>query len=113
VPLDVIRKTREEAAASASSQELDAVPRNACAAAAALTDKQLRENQRCLDFFRYCLVTWSGKVLSCCFERFAVGDLNLQSAEQIWNGPVYRDLRRSYFEQGIGSICEGCTRVLD
>ena len=42
-----------------------------------------------------------------------VGDLNLQTADEVWNGRAYRDLRRSFFEQGIGTACGSCSRILD
>jgi hypothetical protein len=71
------------------------------------------ENERCLDFFRYAFVTWSGKVISCCFERFGCGDLNLQTAEEVWNGPDYQKLRRGYWEDGLRWVCHGCSKILD
>lgn len=78
-----------------------------------LSQRQERENRRCLDLFRYAFVAWNGKVLSCCLERHAVGDLNLETAETLWNGPQYRDLRRAYFEKGISSVCPGCSRIME
>ncbi|MEM7308265.1 MAG: radical SAM/SPASM domain-containing protein [Planctomycetota bacterium] len=77
-----------------------------------LSAEACAENERCLDFFRYAFVAWSGKVLSCCFERYPVGDLNVQTADEVWNGEEYRRLRRSYFEQGIRSVCDGCSKIL-
>lgn len=77
-----------------------------------LPERLARENERCLDFFRYAFVAWNGKVLSCCLERHAVGDLNLESALTVWNGPIYRDLRRAYHEKGISTVCAGCSRLM-
>jgi MoaA/NifB/PqqE/SkfB family radical SAM enzyme len=87
-------------------------PREA-AAIAHLPARLQRENERCLDFFRYAYVAWNGKVLSCCLERHAVGDLNVETAESIWNGSVYRRLRRAYFEQGIRAVCANCSRIME
>jgi MoaA/NifB/PqqE/SkfB family radical SAM enzyme len=70
------------------------------------------ENERCLDFFRYAFVAWNGKVLSCCFERYPVGDLNVSNADEVWNGAEYRRLRRAYHEVGIRSVCDGCSKIL-
>jgi len=78
-----------------------------------LSQQQRRENRRCLDLFRYAFVAWNGKVLSCCLERHAVGDLNLETADTVWNGPKYRDIRRAYFEKGISTICPGCSRIME
>jgi MoaA/NifB/PqqE/SkfB family radical SAM enzyme len=102
---------------AAAAAELNAGPPgrepHETAALTHLPDRLERENRRCLDFFRYAYVAWNGKVLSCCLERHAVGDLNVEDAASIWNGPVYRRLRRAYFEQGIRSVCEGCSRILE
>jgi MoaA/NifB/PqqE/SkfB family radical SAM enzyme len=87
------------------------LPAREVAEPSSLSDLLLRENARCLDFFRYAYVAWNSKVLSCCLERHAVGDLNVEHAEEIWNGPVYRRLRRAFFEQGIRSVCSGCSRI--
>jgi len=78
-----------------------------------LSAQEKLENERCLDFFRYAFVTWSGKVISCCFERFGCGDLNLQTAEEVWNGSDYQKLRRGYWEDGMRWVCHGCSRILD
>ncbi|MBN2489493.1 MAG: SPASM domain-containing protein, partial [Planctomycetes bacterium] len=83
------------------------------AALVRLPERLVRENRRCLDFFRYAYVAWNGKVLSCCLERHAVGDLHVEDAASLWNGPVYRRLRRACFEQGIRSVCPGCSRILE
>lgn len=92
------------------AEQLDPLER---AAPAHLSARHVRENRRCPDFFRYAFVTWGGKVLSCCFEQFGVGDLNLQTADEVWNGETYRELRRAYHEQGIRSVCAGCSKILD
>ncbi len=116
LPLAAIEQQRREMADKAREEPTDSTS-NACTSHFAgpdnLTDQERRENERCIDFFRYALVTWSGKVLSCCFEKFGCGDLNVQSAEEVWNGPVYQKLRRGYFEDGIRWVCHGCARVLD
>ncbi len=78
-----------------------------------LSAQEKRENERCLDLFRYAFVTWSGKVISCCFERYGCGDLNLHSAEEVWNGETYQNLRRGYWEDGLRWVCHGCSKVLD
>ena len=65
----------------------------------------------CRDFFKSSFVCWSGKVLSCCMERFGVGDLNRESPHAVWNGEVLRSLRQRYYREGLQSICAGCPRA--
>ncbi len=120
LPLAAIDQQRRELADRLEATAKGQTPPGACAMAAKqvtssdkLTAQEKAENERCLDLFRYAFVTWSGKVLSCCFERFACGDLNLQTAEEVWNGPVYQRLRRGYFEDGLRWVCHGCAKVLD
>jgi MoaA/NifB/PqqE/SkfB family radical SAM enzyme len=116
LPLAAIDQQRREA----KSKFKNSKPAGGCGLAGAkvagkdrLTEAERRENERCLDFFRYAFVTWSGKVISCCFERFGCGDLNLESAEEVWNGPVYQRLRRGYFEDGLRWVCHGCAKILE
>ena len=63
----------------------------------------------CLSFFQDIYITWDGKVLSCPFERFILGDLESHALEEIWNGSGYLKLRRDYFERGIQTVCPNCT----
>lgn len=92
---------------------IPALPPLATARDVVLNAREQRENARCLDFFRFAFVAWNGKVLSCCFERHPVGDLNLATADEVWNGKPYRELRRTFFEKGIGTACGSCSRILD
>ena len=112
-PLDEIEAERQEAVASCTAPGVAHLPKKEKADSGRLSPLLERENLRCPDFFWFAFVAWNGKVLSCCFERHGVGDLNLQTAEEIWNGETYRHLRRSYFERGIRSVCEGCSRIME
>lgn len=102
----------EVAAAAAPNGDPSGLVRGERANVVPLPERLARENERCLDFFRYAFVAWNGKVLSCCLERHAVGDLNLESAATVWNGPIYRGLRRAYHERGISAVCAGCSRLM-
>ncbi len=64
----------------------------------------------CLSFFQEIYVTWDGMVLSCPFERYIVGDLASNTLNEIWDGPGYLKLRRSYFERGICEVCPNCSK---
>jgi len=116
LPLAEIEARQGEAAAR-YAREAEAAPRGVLPPLETADVQRLgaaarAENARCLDFFRYAFVAWNGKVLSCCFERYAVGDLNVAGADEVWNGPEYRRLRQAYHEQGIRSVCDGCSKIL-
>ncbi len=64
----------------------------------------------CLSFFQEVYVTWDGKVLSCPFERFVLGDLASHTMDEIWNGPGYLKVRKEYFERGIKEVCPNCSK---
>ena len=64
----------------------------------------------CLSFFQEIYVAWDGKILSCPFERFILGDLAEHSIEEIWNGPGYRKVREGYFREGIEKVCPNCSK---
>ena len=112
---EIADERRDLAVASArpADELIPALPPLQTARDVTLDPQALRENERCLDFFRFAFVAWNGKVLSCCFERHPVGDLNLQTADEVWNGKPYRTLRRTFFEQGIATACGSCSRILD
>jgi MoaA/NifB/PqqE/SkfB family radical SAM enzyme len=66
---------------------------------------------RCLYPFLHARVSFSGKAYFCPFIRIEVGDLTRSSLEEIWNGPVYVDLRRRLLEQRLFPVCRRCCKV--
>jgi radical SAM protein with 4Fe4S-binding SPASM domain len=72
--------------------------------------------KRCTHPWVYCLVNYAGKVGFCDHligagaERYLLGDLHKASFEDIWNGPVYQDLRRQHvrWAEGLGERFEEC-----
>ncbi len=66
---------------------------------------------RCLYPFLHARVSFSGKVYFCPFIRIEVGDLTLESLEQIWNGERYVELRRRLVENGLFPVCRRCCKV--
>jgi len=62
----------------------------------------------CARPFKRFEVSHGGQVYMCCknWLRTPIGDLNTQSVQEIWNGPVARDIRRSIHD---GSF-EYCSR---
>jgi len=66
---------------------------------------------RCLYPFLHARVGFSGKVYFCPFIRVEVGDLATNSIEDIWNGPIYVEMRRRLVEHGIFPVCRRCCKV--
>ncbi len=71
---------------------------------------------RCLRMWFNPVITWDGKVVPCCFDKdaeYIMGDLNHDSFRDIWNGPEYRNFRRSILEgRKLIDMCRNCTSGL-
>lgn len=71
---------------------------------------------RCARLWFNPVITWDGKVVPCCFDKDAdhiMGDLNLDSFRDIWNGPRYRVFRRAILkDRSMIDICRNCTSGL-
>jgi MoaA/NifB/PqqE/SkfB family radical SAM enzyme len=53
-------------------------------------------------------VAWDGKLRTCCFNEYLLGDLGVDSFERIWKGRTYRDLRRKVIRGDILEECADC-----
>lgn len=73
-------------------------------------NKMLRE---CWKMWHSCVITWDGKVVPCCFDKDAkhvMGDLTMQSFEDIWFGTLYNEFRKTLFESRESiEMCRNCT----
>ena len=62
------------------------------------------------------VVTWDGKVIPCCFDKdadYIMGDLNISTFREIWNGHRYRKFRREISKNRRGiEMCCNCTSGL-
>lgn len=71
---------------------------------------------RCARLWFNPVITWDGKVIPCCFDKDAdhiMGDLNIDSFRDIWNGPRYRVFRRAILrDRSMIDICRNCTSGL-
>ncbi|MBM3253022.1 MAG: glycosyltransferase [Candidatus Omnitrophica bacterium] len=65
----------------------------------------------CSEPWRYFYVETQGSVLPCCYAEGHIGYLNQKSFEEIWNGKVYQDLRRSQIERRIDGFCKNCYKL--
>ncbi len=50
----------------------------------------------------------NGFVKVCCFDVKPIGNLDEQSFDEIWNGPLARELRRSFLEDRAPEGCRNC-----
>lgn len=64
-----------------------------------------------------CLQPWhtiyirnTGKILTCCIAGPILGDLNENEFDEIWNGELYRKLRKSIVTGNYYTNCENCIR---
>jgi radical SAM protein with 4Fe4S-binding SPASM domain len=63
----------------------------------------------------FCLYPWhkvyfasDGTVFPCCLTAEKVGDINSQKWEEIWNGPRYRNVRRTIHSWNPTDVCRHC-----
>ena len=61
-------------------------------------------------------VLWDGRVVTCCMDSNGVqvlGDLNTQSVEEVWNGPVLAEVRNSFGKLDYSKfpVCLSCDWV--
>jgi len=71
---------------------------------------------RCARLWFNPVITWDGKVVPCCFDKdaeYVMGDLNLDSFREIWEGPRYRVFRKSILlGRNTIEMCRNCTSGL-
>lgn len=57
-------------------------------------------------------VSWDGDVVPCCFDynkRYALGNINTESLQEIWNGEKMHALRREMIANKVTNpLCQGC-----
>jgi radical SAM protein with 4Fe4S-binding SPASM domain len=65
----------------------------------------------CTDPWQVAYIRWNGEFRPCCYAPSSVvmGDLKEQSFWRIWNGPVYRELRRRVNSGHPPVYCQRCT----
>ena len=61
-------------------------------------------------------VLWDGRVVTCCMDSNGVqvlGDLNVQTVQEVWNGPVLSGVRKDFanLEYGKFPVCLSCDWV--
>jgi len=73
------------------------------------------DGKRCVKPFRDMVIRWDGSVNSCCNDYrgvVKVGNVNATPAHALWNGPVFKSLRRHLYNGDRSfSPCRGCDFV--
>ncbi len=68
---------------------------------------------RCARLWFNPVITWDGKVIPCCFDKnaeYIMGDLNIDTFKEIWDGSKYRIFRKSILSgRRMIGICRNCT----
>jgi len=77
-----------------------------------ITLKNNLENS-CWKMWHSCVITWDGKVVTCCFDKDAthhLGDLSTYSFNEIWQNETYSAFRNSLLQSRKEiEICKNCT----
>lgn len=67
----------------------------------------------CWKMWHSCVITWDGKVVSCCFDKDAshtFGELHQLSFAEIWNGERYHEFRKMLMKgRDTIDICSNCS----
>jgi radical SAM protein with 4Fe4S-binding SPASM domain len=70
-------------------------------------------DNHCWRMWSSCVITWNGTVVPCCFDkdaRHALGSLNEQTFDAIWNNTAYRSFRNKLFTSRRQiDICANCS----
>jgi radical SAM protein with 4Fe4S-binding SPASM domain len=53
-------------------------------------------------------LSWDGKLRTCCFNEYVLGDLDKSSFSEIWRGKRYRALRRKVIQGQPLNECADC-----
>jgi MoaA/NifB/PqqE/SkfB family radical SAM enzyme len=53
-------------------------------------------------------MSWNGDIRTCCFNDYALGNIDRNTIDEIWNGPRYRAMRKSVAEGKILEVCRDC-----
>ncbi|MDD4870065.1 MAG: SPASM domain-containing protein [Kiritimatiellae bacterium] len=62
----------------------------------------------CTDPLNSTYIAADGSVYACCRMGETLGNLNSQSWEDVWNGPLYRNLRRTMCSWNPTEVCRHC-----
>jgi radical SAM protein with 4Fe4S-binding SPASM domain len=71
----------------------------------------------CFALWRTSVITWDGRVVSCCFDKdanFEAGQLNGKTFKEIWHSKELNEFRKSLLSDRAGvSMCTNCTEGLN
>jgi MoaA/NifB/PqqE/SkfB family radical SAM enzyme len=53
-------------------------------------------------------MAWNGDVRTCCFNDYALGNIDHSTIEELWNGPKYHAMRKSVARGEVLDACRDC-----
>ena len=62
--------------------------------------------RNCLFPWHWLLITNEGQVLPCGHGSKPIGDLNISTIEEIWNGPIVQDVRAAILDGRVHQVCQ-------
>ena len=69
----------------------------------------------CKTLWHNLVIAWDGRVLPCCFDfdaKSVMGDIRVQTLDEIWNGPAYVKLRQLELQgRNNTPLCANCTQA--
>ncbi len=68
----------------------------------------LGQQMYCTQPWTTVFVTWDGKLRTCCFNEYQLGDLNESSALDAWRGPAYQVFREQVVSGHVIPDCLDC-----
>jgi MoaA/NifB/PqqE/SkfB family radical SAM enzyme len=79
--------------------------------AIALCPNAYQERKPCAELWNKLVIRWNGKVVACCHDwrnGIVLGDVTVNSLQEIWSGRVAEQLRREHVAGNFGGICAPC-----
>ncbi|MCX6356118.1 MAG: SPASM domain-containing protein [Candidatus Aureabacteria bacterium] len=74
---------------------------------------EMRRHDLCEEFFNRPFIIWNGNVEACgnC-DTFLTGNIASQPFREIWNGPLYREIRRRMYEKPVSAWYAPCRHCI-
>ena len=86
----------------------DATPERTIARHQVVLGEDTGQQMYCTQPWTTLYVTWDGKLRTCCFNEYQLGDLNESSALEAWRGPAYREFRDQVASGHVIPDCLDC-----
>ncbi|MDR1487040.1 MAG: radical SAM protein [Deltaproteobacteria bacterium] len=93
--------------AAQTSEKSPALPETSSQPMPTAGDVAVRHSLReCVSPWEWMAVSECGEVHACCYQEQSCGNIGQSTLEEIWNGPVYREMRRSLANNILPEVCK-------